>query len=116
MNQIDSEQLLEQLIDDVICAKSIESAKDVLAESLEAKDKQIAGLWRLCQEEHKEIANDLEVIRVGKHYGIRKISRYALTNEINARKIAKWLENNTGRVFNIIDTKAHYAGEIAIRG
>ena len=30
MNQIDSEQLLEQLIDDVVCAKSIESAKDVL--------------------------------------------------------------------------------------
>lgn len=30
MNQIDSEQLLEQLIDEVVCAKSIESAKDVL--------------------------------------------------------------------------------------
>ena len=93
-----------------------ESAKGSLDGNLAAKDKQIAALWRICQEEHKEIANDLEIIRVGETYGIRKISKYALTNEINARQIAEWLTKNTDVVFNIVDTKTHYVGEIAIRG
>lgn len=87
-------------------------AKRVCAEPLAAKD-EVLSLWRDCEAHFKDISADLELFQVGKSFGIRKKSKFALTDDIRAQEVQSWLSER-GIIATVIDSGKHYLGEIVI--
>lgn len=87
-------------------------AKRVSAEPLAAKD-EVLSVWRDCEAHFKDISADLELFQVGKSFGIRKKSKFALTDDIRAQEVQSWLSER-GIIATVIDSGKHYLGEIVI--
>ena len=87
-------------------------AKRVCAEPLAAKD-EVLSVWRDCEAHFKDISADLELFQVGKSFGIRKKSKFALTDDIRAQEVQSWLSER-GIIATVIDSGKHYLGEIVI--
>lgn len=87
-------------------------AKRVSADPLAAKD-EVLSVWRDCEAHFKDISADLELFQVGKSFGIRKKSKFALTDDIRAQEVQSWLSER-GIIATVIDSGKHYLGEIVI--
>ena len=87
-------------------------AKRVSAEPLAAKD-EVLSVWRDCEAHFKDISADLELFQVGKRFGIRKKSKFALTDDIRAQEVKSWLSEH-GIIATVVDSGNYYMGEIVI--
>lgn len=85
------------------------SAKEVRA-AAEAANIDAAALWKECQAEFDDIADDITFGQTGNRYFLRKKSKFTLTSHVRALEVADWLAAR-GLTAEVLGENVHYSNE-----